>query len=354
MDNLKKVQKAVKDSNVDGLLVSSLENKFYTTGFASIDGIALVTENDLWFFTDSRYTEAAEMAVKGGTVVEVGGDNPYSRAVKKIITENMIESLGFEESAMNVADYLVWNDRFDLTMMPMQKLFTLLRASKSREELAAMIEAQRFAEKVFNEILAIISTDMTEKELAAEMIYRFLKYGAEDVSFPPIVVSGPRSSMPHGVPTDNKIEKGFLTMDFGVKLHGWCSDTTRTVSIGKPTEEMRRVYNTVLQAQLKGIEKAAAGVTGKDVDMAAREYIHSMGYGGRFGHGFGHGLGLQVHEAPTLSPSGEAPLPVGAVVSAEPGIYIPGEFGVRIEDVLYIVDGGCENITNLPKDLIIL
>ena len=354
MENLKKVQEAVKNSQVDSLLVSSIENKFYTTGFSSVDGVALVTENGLWFFTDSRYTEAAEMAVKGGTVVEVGGDNPYGKAVKKIVNENMIESLGFEEAVMNVADYLVWNDRLDLTMIPMQKLFTQLRTSKSREELEAMIKAQRLAEKVFNEILPIISTDMTEKELAAEMIYRFLKNGAEDVSFPPIVVSGPRSSMPHGVPTDHKIEKGFLTMDFGVKLNGWCSDTTRTVCIGKPTDEMRRAYNTVLEAQLIGIERARAGVTGKEVDMAARDHIHSAGYGGRFGHGFGHGLGLQVHEAPTLSPSGDAPLPAGAVVSAEPGIYIPGEFGVRIEDVLYIVDGGCENITNLPKDLIIL
>jgi Xaa-Pro aminopeptidase len=192
---------------------------------------------------------------------------------------------------------------------------------------------------------------MTEKELAAALIYRFLKLGAENVSFEPIVVSGVRSSMPHGVPTDARISKGFLTIDFGVKLDGWCSDTTRTLCVGEPDAEMRRVYDTVLRAQTAGIEATRAGVPGSEVDGAARRVIEEAGYGAYFGHGFGHGLGLEVHEAPNAAPSNGNPLPEGAVISAEPGIYLPGRYGVRIEDVLYVTRDGCENLTKLPKEI---
>jgi Xaa-Pro aminopeptidase len=160
--------------------------------------------------------------------------------------------------------------------------------------------------------------------------------------------------MPHGVPTDGKIQNGFLTMDFGVKKDGWCSDMTRTVCVGTPTQEMRLIYDTVLEAQLQGIAAVHAGVTGREVDGAARRVIEDAGYGDCFGHGFGHGLGLEIHEPPTASPGYDKPLPRGAVISAEPGIYLPGRFGVRIEDVVYITDGGCENITKTPKNLIII
>ena len=255
---------------------------------------------------------------------------------------------------MTVFDYLVWKEKTPAELKPAQKLMTDLRASKSEAELEEMILAQRLAEKAFNDVIPLISTEITEKELAAELVYRFLKYGAEDKSFDPIVVSGPRSSMPHGVPTDNRIAPGFLTIDFGVKLGGWCSDTTRTLCIGKPTDEMRTVYETVLRAQTAGIEAAKAGMTGKEVDAVARDLIHDAGYGGCFGHGFGHGVGLDIHEAPTLSPKGDTLLPSGSVVSAEPGIYLPEQFGVRIEDVMYLTEEGSRDITMLPKELIIL
>ena len=354
MNNFDKIKKAVAASGFDAVMATSSENRMYATGFHSTAGLAFVTADSAWFFTDSRYIEAAGNSIKGAKVIEVGNDYTYTKAVSELIISEKIEKLGFEDATMNVAEYLLWKEKLDVELIPAQKLFTNLRMVKSREEFEMLVKAQRIAEKAFNEIIPLITTDITEKELAAELVYRFMLNGAEDKSFDPIIVSGPRSSMPHGVPTDNKVEKGFITFDFGAKYQGWCSDTTRTLCVGQPTDEMRKVYNTVLEAQLAGIAIAKAGVNCKDVDKAARDVIHNAGYGGRFGHGYGHGLGLEIHEDPRFSPTYDFILPAGAMMSAEPGIYIPGELGVRIEDVIYITEDGCENITNLDKQLIIL
>lgn len=354
MNNFDKIKQAVKAAGLDAVMATSTENRMYATGFHSTAGLALVTDSDAWFFTDSRYIEAAGNAIKGAKVIEVGNDYTYSKAVAELVVSEKIEKLGFEDGTMTVSEYLMWNEKLPVELVAAQKLFTNLRMVKSREELNMLIKAQRIAEKAFNEIIPLITTDITEKELAAELVYRFMLNGAEDKSFDPIIVSGPRSSMPHGVPTDNKVEKGFITFDFGAKYQGWCSDTTRTLCVGKPTDEMRKVYNTVLESQLAGIAIAKAGINCIEVDKAARDIIHKAGYGGRFGHGYGHGLGLEIHEDPRFSPNYDFILPAGALMSAEPGIYIPGEFGVRIEDVIYITENGNENITNLDKELIIL
>ena len=182
-----------------------------------------------------------------------------------------------------------------------------------------------------------------------------LHYGAENMSFDPIVVSGPNGSLPHGVPSEKAIQAGeFVTMDFGCIKNGYCSDMTRTVAVGSVTEEMKTVYETVLKAQLAGIAKARAGVTGRDIDAAARKVIEDAGYGKYFGHSFGHSLGVEIHEAPNAAPMNDQPMPRGAVISAEPGIYLPGRLGVRIEDVIILGENGCEDITLAPKELIIL
>ena len=218
-----------------------------------------------------------------------------------------------------------------------------------------MIGAQRIAERALEEILKEIRPGVTEKEIAARLQYLMLHYGASDMSFDPIVVSGPNGSLPHGVPTEKKIQSGeFVTMDFGCIYRGYCSDMTRTVAVGSVTEEMRNVYETVLSAQLAGIEAARAGVTGKEVDGAARAVIAEAGYGAYFGHSFGHGVGVEIHESPNASPMNEKPLPKGAVISAEPGIYLPGKLGVRIEDVIVLTEDGCRNITKAPKELLVL
>ena len=196
---------------------------------------------------------------------------------------------------------------------------------------------------------------MTELELQAELIYCLYKNGATGLAFDPIVVSGPNTSLPHGVAGERRVQEGdFITMDFGASYMGYCSDMTRTVAIGFATEEMQKVYNTVLEAQLAGLAASKAGVPGKDIDGAARKVITDAGYGDYFGHGYGHSRGLEVHESPSPNGRNSEGMPVGSVASAEPGIYLPGKFGVRIEDVVIFTADGCENITRSPKNLIIL
>ena len=239
--------------------------------------------------------------------------------------------------------------------MPASAFLRELRAQKDPEELERMEQAQRIAEKALGQILAEIRPGVTEKEIAARLQYLMLHFGAEKMSFDPIVASGPNGSMPHAVPTERKIQTGeFVTMDFGCVYKGYCSDMTRTVCVGRPTEEMKRVYETVLRAQLTGIAAARAGATGAQIDGAAREVIRRAGYGEYFGHAFGHGVGAEIHESPNATPGNDKPLPVDSVISAEPGIYLPGRFGVRIEDVLVLEEGGCRDLTEAGKELLCL
>lgn len=354
MSNIEKIKAAVSKGNVDAMMITSEFNRLYATGFHSSAGTAIITKDKAWFFTDSRYLEAAASTIRDAEVLIVDREETYSKRINKIILDYDIKTLGIEDGTLTYTEYNEWSTKLTAQLQPSQKLLIDLRAVKSREDLNAMIQAQRIAEKSFEEIIPLISDKITEKELAVELVCLFLKNGADDKSFDPIIVSGVRSSMPHGVPMDTPIQKGFLTIDFGVRLNGWCSDTTRTLCVGQADAEMKRIYETVLNAQLAGIEAAKAGVRGCDIDAAARRVINDAGYGKFFGHGYGHSLGLEVHEAPNAAPSNDEEMPEGAVISAEPGIYIPGHYGVRIEDVIYITKDGSENITNLPKKLLIV
>ena len=237
-----------------------------------------------------------------------------------------------------------------------RKASSMVHDTVTEEEIAAMREAQGIAEAALAETLPLIRPGMSEREIAAELVYRMLRHGSEGNSFDPIVITGKKTSMPHGVPGDELVAEGdFVTMDFGCIKRGYCSDMTRTVAVGHATEEMRSIYSVVLEAQLAGIAAARAGIPGRDIDAAARAVITRAGYGEYFGHGFGHSLGLDIHESPNANTRGEALMPVGAVVSAEPGIYLPGRFGVRIEDVMVLREDGAEVITRAPKaELIVL
>lgn len=353
MSAIMKITSKLPYYKIDAMLLTSPTGRLYATGFPSTAGALLVTAHEACLLADSRYFEAAKAAVTDATVTMVGKDETINECLASLISKKKIKKLGFEDGAVTFSAYQKMR-KFGVKLVQAQKLINDLRNIKSRDELSKMIAAQRLAEKVYNEILTLISSDITEKELAAEFIYRSLKYGAEKESFPPIVVSGKNSSLPHGVPGNEKIGKGFLTIDFGVSLNGWCSDTTRTVCVGEPDDEMVKIYNTVLEAQLAGIATIRAGVKGVDVDGAARAVIEKAGYGDYFGHGFSHSIGLEVHEFLKASPLSGDILPAGAVISAEPGIYIPGRYGVRIEDILYITEDGCENIVELPKTLMVL
>lgn len=354
MSNLEKLRDELKKSGTDALMITGPAARLWATGFSSTAGVVLVTKERSYFLTDSRYFEAANSEISGAEVRLIARGTDYYSEINRVLTEHGAKKLGFEEDSVVFSAYERYCEKLDAKLEPAGKLVSVLRASKSAAELEGMKAVQRIAEKSYSETLSLISGGMTEKDIAGELVCRMLRNGADDKSFDPIVVSGARSSMPHGVPEDRPIGAGFLTMDFGAKKNGWCSDTTRTICIGEPTEEMIDVYDTVLRAQTAGIAAARAGVTGADVDAAARRIIEDAGYGEYFGHSFGHGLGLDVHEAPSASPNAFECLPEGAVISAEPGIYIPGKFGVRIEDILFLTGQGCENITNLPKKLQIL
>ena len=354
MNNIEKIREALASLGFDALLVTDPANRLYATAFDSSAGVLLVTTDNAWFYTDSRYIEAAGAAVKNANVLLATVEDTYADQIKKVLNEQGITAVGFEDNTVTYSWHQKWAEKLEIELIPARNILSDLRAIKSPGDLEKMKKAQLIAEKSFLEILPLINTDITEKELAAELTYRFIKNGADDKSFDCIVVSGQKSSLPHGVPGDMKIGKGFLTIDFGARLDGWCSDTTRTLCVGRPDDEMKNVYDTVLHAQEAGIKAARAGVLGSDVDAAARSVIEAAGYGAYFGHGFGHGLGLEVHETPTASRTSEDILSAGAVISAEPGIYLPGRFGVRIEDVLHITENGSENITGLTKELIIL
>lgn len=256
---------------------------------------------------------------------------------------------------MPLAEYQEYQDKLYAELIPAGKLLLELRAAKDDREIECMIQAQRIAERAFDEILTFLRPGVTEREVAAKLTYDMLRFGAQKNSFDPIVVSGPNGSLPHGIPGDRAIQPGdFVTMDFGCKWGGYCSDMTRTVAVGQPSREMIEVYELVLKAQKAGIAASRAGVQGKEIDAAARSVIEAAGFGACFGHGYGHSLGLEIHESPNANARDETPMPVGAVVSAEPGIYLPGRFGVRIEDVVIMEPDGCRDITLAPKELIIL
>jgi len=354
MNNIEKIKQALKDKSYDAMLITGQASRLFTGGFNSSAGAFLITSSDAWFFVDSRYFEMAQKKITGAEVLLVHKDTTFHKMISEKVKEAGISAVGFEDGYTTYAGYKEWANVFEAKLEPAQKLMTELRAIKSREDLDAMTKAQRIAEKAFEDILPLINNRITEKELATELVYRMMKNGADDKGFDPIVVSGPRSSLPHGVPTDEKIADGFLTIDFGVKLNGWISDCTRTLCIGKPTDEMIKVYETVLSAQEAGISAVRAGASCKSIDTAARKVIEDAGYGDYFGHGLGHSIGLEVHEWPGASQLSTDNFSAGVVLTIEPGIYLPGHFGVRIEDTVYITEGGCENITKLPKNMIII
>ena len=355
MKNLEKYLSLLNEE-VNGLLLTSRYSRHYGAEYDIAEGVAIVSKAGCRYFTDSRYIEAAQKGIKGFEVIMTDREHPYTQLLNEAIADFGITALGYEEYYLTVAEMDTYESKLNVNkFVAMHAQISGFRAVKEEWELDNMRKAQAITDKAFAEMCTRIKPGMTEKELQAELIYCLYKNGGEGLSFDPIVVSGPNTSLPHGVATDRVIQEGdFVTMDFGVLYNGYCSDMTRTVAVGYATEGMEKVYNTVLQAQLAALSVTKAGMIGKDIDAAARKVITDAGYGQYFGHGYGHSLGLEVHEAPNPNPGNDKPMPAGAVASAEPGIYLPGKFGVRIEDVTIYTADGCENITKSPKNLIIV
>lgn len=354
MNHIAQIAARLPEYGLDAMLITSQSGERYALGFHG-EGLLLVTREGAHYTTDGRYIEAARDKITGTEVSLVTAGSGHLAQARAYIEEKGLHNVGFESGAMTVDAHRRYTQELPCILTPAQPLLDSLRAAKDEEELETMRRAQQITDEAFKAILSFIRPGMTEREIAARLVYEMMSRGGERVSFDPIVASGANGSMPHAVPGDQVVDTGmFITMDFGCVLDGYCSDMTRTVALGQPTEEMERVYATVLAAQKAGINAARAGVTGREVDAAARRVIAEAGYGDYFFHSFGHSLGIDIHESPNASPSESAVLPAGAVISAEPGIYIPGRFGVRIEDVLILKEGGCEDITRSPKHLIVL
>lgn len=351
---IKKLQ-ALIPKNVDGILIVSPENRLYFTHFASSDGYLFVTRDDALFLTDSRYIEAAQKKVQNCRCEELVS---LSKQLPSIAKEMGFSSLLTEADRLTVSLLSSLRKTFGkirLSTVGTDKIINSLREIKTEEEIKNILLAQNIAERAFEHILKFIKPGISERDISLELDYFMLKNGAQALSFETIAVSGVKSSMPHGVPDGKIVENGdFITMDYGAVVNGYHSDMTRTVAVGKVSDKQRKVYNTVLTAQKNVIDFVKEGVSLSDADAAARNVIADAGYGEFFRHSTGHGVGIEIHEAPFVSPRAKAKLKKGNVITDEPGIYIPGEFGVRIEDMLLITENGCENFTRAPKELIII
>lgn len=349
---IEKLQKQLKQ-NGRAVLILSEQNRRYFTSFPSSFGILLVTKDDAVFLTDSRYIEAAENKIKFCRVIE---SKNLREQIPALCSEMGITSV-LAESCITVAELSSMRKLFKplrISTAGTDKIISSCREIKTEHEVNQIIAAQRIAELAFEHILPFIKPGVSERDISLELDYFMLKNGAEALSFETIAVSGKKSSMPHGVPDDKKIEKGdFVTMDYGAVVNGYHSDMTRTVAVGKVSEKQKLVYDTVLKAQLAALDVIKAGVLLKDGDLAARSVIEEAGFGDYFRHSTGHGVGVEIHESPNLSPKADGKLKAGNIVTVEPGIYLPDEFGVRIEDMVYVTENGCVNLTKTPKDLII-
>ena len=336
----------------DAALITDQLNVRYLGGVDYTDGFLLITKEKAFLAADSRYIEVAKRdAANGFEVVLL--DKRRSELIRELACGCKI--IAYEENTLTCAELEAYKKALvDMEFRPAGAIVEQIRNVKDELEKNCVIKAQRIAEAAFDHILGYISTDVTEADVALELEYFMRKNGADGIAFDTIAASGTASSMPHAIPRRVKLEKGFLTMDFGAKYQGYCSDMTRTVCVGSPTLEMKKVYQTVLDAQCSALEYICAGKKCADADKVARDIIAGAGYGSCFGHSLGHGVGLYIHEGISLSPRSQGVLENGNIVTVEPGIYLEGRFGVRIEDMVYVKPDGCENLTKTVKELIIL
>ncbi len=356
MTHLERTRKAMNEAGVEALLVSSNANLYWLTGFDYDDGMTLVTQRRACLFTDFRYIEACR-ASRAAEEFEIIMPQGIISGVSDVLREERISSLALEEATVSLGTYERISSALDFCRVGggASALIDKLREYKDDGEIEIIRRAQSITDAAFAHITEYIRPDMTEKQVALELEFFMRSHGADGEAFKTIAVSGSASSRPHGEPRDTMLEKGFLTMDFGARVDGYCSDMTRTVVIGRADDEMRRLYETVLSAQRTALAGLRAGIGCNEGDALARDIINAAGYEGRFGHSLGHGVGLYIHEAPALSASklhAGRVLEARQVVTVEPGIYIEGKYGCRIEDMVLVTENGVNNFTASPKELL--
>ena len=354
MDKINKLLEKLKDH--EALLIESPENRKYVTSFSSSAGFLILGKNGSAFFTDSRYIEAATEQIK---VCPVRLFTDFKDDVAEFIFQHGYRKIHIEAETTSVARLDFLSKNLKLTKIcsdgSLDRTLHSLREVKTEKEIEKIQKAQIIAEKAFDEILKFIKPGISELEIAAKLENIMRLNGSEGFAFDTIAITGKNTSMPHGVPTDCKVSYGdFVTMDYGAVFDGYRSDMTRTVAVGEVTSKQAEIYNTVLKAQETSLATLKEGVKCSEADKAARDIIKNAGYGEFFGHSTGHGVGIEIHESPNLAPKSKAVLKSGNIVTVEPGIYIPNEFGVRIEDFVVITETGYKNLTSAPKNLIIL
>ncbi len=348
MTRVEKIQKHFP-YGVDAFITSNEKTCLYISEFLFSDGMIFVTKDDATIYTDFRYLEAAEQEAVGCNI----SVEPRFDAIRKTVKAKDIKVIGFEDDLLCVAELETFKQQIPgCEFVPMGGVIRELAEYKDEHEMELVREAQKITDEAYAAVLPLLRPDMRETDVAAELEYQMKKRGASGTSFETIAVSGTNSARPHGVPRPVVLEKGFLTMDFGCYRKGYASDMTRTVVIGKADAQMKKVYDTVLQAQLAAIAAVKEGMLGCDLDKVARDIIYAAGYEGCFGHGLGHGVGIYIHENPRVSAAGRKPLTKGHIFTVEPGIYLKGKYGVRIEDMIQMTAQGPLDITASPKDLI--
>lgn len=353
MTRVSNVRKALEKLEVPAMFVSNLVNVRYLANFTGSAGAVLITPENQYFITDFRYTtQASQQAV--GFTIRIHTKGIYQE-VADILKEEGIIQLAIEGDDLSANSFDVLDDKFEGVLIKTSQFIENIRAIKSEDEIAIIKEACEITDQAFDHILSFIKPGMTERQVALELEAFLKAKGASEMSFDTIVASGYRSAMPHGVASDKVIETGdLITLDFGCYYKGYSSDMTRTIALGSVDPKLEEIYHIVLEAHNRVSQAAKAGITGAELDAVARDYITEKGYGENFGHGTGHGLGMDVHEQPSVSKANQEPLVVNNVVTNEPGIYIEGLGGVRIEDDLVIQADGAYSLNKSPKHLIIL
>ena len=351
-------RKLLEEKGLDAAFIASPANIRYLSGFAGTDSYLYLSSKRQVILTDSRYTLQAEEEGKDCEVRTIKGERVYGVLLKELLEEDKVKRLGFEDGVMTwqlvkklqEAAGDKWGEE---RWVSLGEELSLLRAVKDEGEIEKLARAEQIGDEAFSYILTQIKPGITELEIAAKLEYYMKSHGAQEKGFDTIAASGLHSAMPHAVPSEKVLEKGdFLTLDFGCKYQGYCSDMTRTVVIGKAGEKQKEIYKIVLEAQEAALAGLRAGMTGAEGDALARKVIEEAGYGDYFGHGLGHSVGLEIHEKPALSPKDQTILRPGIIETVEPGIYIPGLGGVRIEDMTVITENGIKNLTSSPKELI--
>lgn len=354
---IKNIQNAIMNSEFDAILLTGLENPAaamnlrYATGYTGSFGFAIIGENYKYFVSDFRYRDQVALEVPEFDFVEIKGG--FITVLKQIVEKENISSLAFDKR-IRYSEYELYQT-LGCKLIPMNQFMESFRVSKQPFEIDLIKKACEITDQSLSELLSELKVGMTERECEIKLKNKMIELGADKTWDRFIVASGARGAMPHGMASDKVIEEGdMVTFDIGCSYKGYYSDLTRTVSMGEPNPKMMEIYNIVYEAQKRGVEAAKAGMTGKELDAVCRDYIASKGYGEYFQHGTGHGLGMDVHEEPRVSVVNDSPLQLGACVTVEPGVYVSGLGGVRIEDDIILTEEGCIILNQSPKELIII